>query len=163
MHNVSKWSDTLQKLCSKCCKICKVCLAGHCIKGLTMKVVAILPNFSTSSNGVDPYRELIRTPWVPLRYCSKWFHQFAVEAFGQFRDGTGSGNLELAKGAENKWRNHPKLPRWVFSAICIFRKSVIRKVSRWSTNKMESQISNPLSKWMNKNLYLRSNKYKKKY
>ena len=25
-HNVPKWSDTLQKSCSKCCKIFKVCL-----------------------------------------------------------------------------------------------------------------------------------------
>ena len=35
-HNVSKWSDTLQKSCSKCCKIFKVCLTilGHyAIKG----------------------------------------------------------------------------------------------------------------------------------
>ena len=26
MHNVSKWSNTLQKSCSICCKIFKVCL-----------------------------------------------------------------------------------------------------------------------------------------
>ena len=31
MHNVPKWSDTLQKSCSKCCKLFKVCLTilGH--------------------------------------------------------------------------------------------------------------------------------------
>ena len=33
MLNVPKWSDTLQKSCSKCCKIFKVCLTilGHYI------------------------------------------------------------------------------------------------------------------------------------
>ena len=31
MHNVPKWSDTLEKSCGKCCKIFKVCLTilGH--------------------------------------------------------------------------------------------------------------------------------------
>ena len=31
MHNVTKWSDTVLKSCSKCCKIFKLCLTilGH--------------------------------------------------------------------------------------------------------------------------------------
>ena len=36
-----------------------------------------------------------------------------AQAFGQFCNGT-DGSLELTKGVEHKWRNHPKLTQRVF-------------------------------------------------
>ena len=45
MHNISKWSDTLQKSCSICCKIFKVCLiilGHHALNGWELYQAVVL-------------------------------------------------------------------------------------------------------------------------
>ena len=64
--------------------------------------------------GVDLKKMSVRTPGVPILYCSEWLWKFLVQAFGLFHSETGRESLKLAKGAKDKWRSHLKLMEWVF-------------------------------------------------